>query len=114
MRRTRRFTAFLFAAFLLSLPALAQRTNDLFIPEGAAPRVIVPVAGNAQGANGTFYRSDINLINLRQVSQLVLIFWRPQGTAGPTLPVRAIPVDALSGITSEDFVNEILQGRTGL
>ena len=114
MRRTARFTAFLFAASLLSVSAFAQKTDDLFIPQGAAPKVIVPVAGNAQGALGTYYRSDINLINLRAAAQFVAIHWRPQGASGATLPLRLISIPASSGVSSEDFVNEILNGQTGL
>jgi hypothetical protein len=115
MRRTKGFTALLFTVSLvIAGAAFAQQTDDMFVPEDVAPRVIIPVAGNAQGANGTFYRSDINVINLRNIKQLVTLHWRPQGQAGATLPLRAIEIPPNSGIGSEDFVNEILNGRTGL
>lgn len=103
-----------FAALLLAASTFAQQTDDLFIPEGAAPRVIIPVAGNAAGANGTFFRSDISVINLRDATQRVLIFWLPQGSSGTTIASRAIDIAARSGLSSEDFVNEVLDGRTGL
>ncbi len=114
MRRTSRLTALFLASSLVALSALAQQSDDLFTPQGAAPRVIIPVAGNAQGANGTYYRSDITLINIRDAAQLVLIYWRPQGVSGTTLSSRAILIPARSGIASEDFVNENLNGRTGI
>jgi hypothetical protein len=75
---------------------------------------VIPVAGNTAGANGTYYRSDINIINLRDQSQLVLLFWLPQGVAGATTARRAIDIPALSGISSEDFVNEVMIGLTGI
>lgn len=106
------------AAFLLSVSLTvstsAQQTDDLFIPQGAAPRVIIPVAGNAGGANGTYFRSDISLLNLRDATQRVLIYWLPQGVAGPSLAVREFDMAPSSGLSSEDFVNEVLQGRTGI
>jgi len=107
-------TAHFLAALLFAVSSFGQQTDDLFVPEGAAPRVIIAVAGNAAGANGTFFRSDITLLNLRDVTQHVLIFWFPQGAAGTTLAARLISIAPSSGITSEDFVNELLNGRTGL
>jgi hypothetical protein len=98
---------------LLTTPLLAQTSNDLVIPRAAAPAVIVPIAGNAQGANGTYFRSDISVINLRTVSQQVQLFWLPFGTAGTATPLRTITINAQSGLASEDFVNEIV-GTAGL
>jgi hypothetical protein len=106
--------ALLLTALLLAASTFAQQTDDLFVPQGAAPRVIIPVAGNAAGSNGTYFRSDINLINFRSTTQRVLIYWLPQGVAGPTLSVRAIDMAPSSGLSSEDFVNEVLNNRTGV
>jgi len=106
--------ALFLTVLLIAVSSYGQQTDDLFVPEGAAPRVIIPVAGNAAGANGTFFRSDISVINLRAATQRVLIFWFPQSVSGTTLAVRAIDMAPSSGFSSEDFVNEILNGRTGL
>ncbi|HEX6086265.1 MAG TPA: hypothetical protein VF266_17170 [Thermoanaerobaculia bacterium] len=105
----------LIAVLLLSTSLFAQTTNDLIIPRAAAPRVIVPVAGNTAGANGTFYRSDISVINLRNATQRIHIFWYPLGTSGSLTPIRTITLPPQQGTLSDqaDFVGEILQ-TTGL
>jgi hypothetical protein len=85
--------------------------NDLIVPQTAAWRILIPVAGDAAGANGTHFRSDIDLINLRAVSQNLQLRWLPQGTGSSS--VRTITLPAQSGVSSENFVGDILQ-RTGL
>lgn len=98
---------------LLTTPLLAQTTNDLVIPRAAAPRVLVPVAGSTPGANGTYFRSDISIINLRDVAQQVYLYWLPHGQPGSNTPLGSITIPAQQGISSEDFVSEIV-GTTGL
>lgn len=97
----------------LALPLSAQVANEVIIPRAAAARIYMPVAGNAAGSNGTFFRTDLNLINLRSTPQRVLIFWLPQGTTGSTAPMATLEIPAQQGISSENFVSEIL-GRSGL
>lgn len=107
-------TSLLLVSLLIALTAPAQQLHDLIVPRSAAPAVIVPVNGNAQGAGGTYFRSDINVINLRNAAQRVALYWLPQGQSGSlTVPVRTIEMNALSGFSSEDFVGEILD-RQGL
>jgi len=102
-----------FATLLLTTSLFAQVSNDLVVPRAAAPRIFVPVAGNASGANGTYYRSDISVINLRTVAQNVNVYWYPLGIPGSSTPVRTITISAQSGIATEDFVGDII-GTTGL
>lgn len=103
--------------FLLSLffalSTFGQQTNELIVPRAAAPQVIIPVTGSTAGANGTFFRTEINIINLRNAAQRVAMFWLPQGASGSETAVRAIDLNPLSGFASEDFVAEVL-GRSGL
>ncbi|HEX6096613.1 MAG TPA: hypothetical protein VF432_09835 [Thermoanaerobaculia bacterium] len=101
------------AALLLALPSFAQRTNELIVPQSGAPQVILPVTGNAAGANGTYFRTAVDIINLRNAPQSVAMFWLPQGVTGTGTPVRTIEFTPLSGFSSDDFVGEVL-GRTGL
>lgn len=103
----------LILSLLFAFPLFAQTTNELIVPQAAAPRIFLPVAGNAQGANGTYFRSDIDVINLRATAQRVAIYWMPQGAAGSTTPVRTIDLNAQSGFSSEDFVGEVL-AQTGV
>jgi hypothetical protein len=98
---------------LFALTSFAQRTNEVIVPQSAAPQIIIPVTGNAAGANGTFFRTAIDVINLRNAPQRVALFWLPQGVSGSTTPLRTVDLNPLSGFASEDFVGEILN-RTGL
>ena len=83
------------------------------MPRSAAAEVIIPVTGSTAGANGTFFRTEIHIINLRNAPQRVAMFWLPQGVAGSATAVRTIDLNALSGFASEDFVAEVLD-RSGL
>lgn len=76
-----------------------------------APQILIAGSGSVQGANGTFFHSDIVLLNYRTVSQRVAFTWIPNGqTAGaPTI----VTINASSGIISDDFVGTIL-GKSGL
>jgi hypothetical protein len=110
----------LLTALILSAPLYAQsaapvtpQPNDLIEPRTAAYRILVPAAGNTAGANGTYFRSDINVINLKNSSsQVVQLRWLPQAGTG-TSGTQIVTIAAQSGISSENFIGEIL-GRTGL
>jgi hypothetical protein len=95
--------------FLLALPAAAQ----LSAPRGGTPDLLIPVAGAAQGIGGTFFRSDITIINYRNVSQLVRLRWLPQNSSGAGVAPVDVTIPASSGIVSEDFVTAIL-GQSGV
>ncbi|HUR82205.1 MAG TPA: hypothetical protein VM733_15680 [Thermoanaerobaculia bacterium] len=101
------------AALFLTTSLFAQVSNDLIVPRAAAPRIFIPVAGNAAGANGTYYRSDISVINLRTVAQVVNVYWYPLGAPGSSTPLRQITINPQSGLASEDFVGDVI-GTTGL
>lgn len=104
-----RITTLFLTLVLLSVPASA----DLVVPLTSSNRILIPVAGDAAGANGTHFRSDIQIINFRNVAQNVSIWWYPQGQTGDAEPVRNLSISARSGITSEDFVSNVLQ-RSGI
>lgn len=97
----RKLVLVLFAA----LPLFAE----VIVPQTGASRVWVPVAGHAQGANGTFFRSEISVTNLRSVAQRVRVYWLPQGAAGSSTPVQTYDVPAGRGFSSDDFVDRLLQ-----
>ncbi|HEY0139928.1 MAG TPA: hypothetical protein VGF48_03475 [Thermoanaerobaculia bacterium] len=109
-----RYTSLLLS-LLLATSALAQSVepNDLIIPQTGSNRLIIPVAGSLPGAAGTFFRSDINVINFRNADQRVEMHWLPQGSAGDSVADRTISVGPRSGFSSEDFVTNIL-GTSGL
>lgn len=98
-----------------SFPAFAQLHTFTIQPESAlrhpAAQILLAGAGSVQGANGTFFHSDITVINYRNQNQRVAFLWLPAGqSAGqPTF----IDIGANSGIVSEDFVATNL-GKSGL
>ena len=94
---------------LAALPAFAE----VIVPQTGASRIWIPVAGHAQGANGTFFRSEISITNLRSAVQRVRIYWLPQGSTGPATPLQTYDIPAGRGISSDDFVDRLLQ-REGL
>lgn len=98
------------ALFLLASSAAAQL-------RGPTNQILIPAAGAVQGANGTFFRSDITLANFRNVDQQVQLLWIPPPPPSPAVAIQIQPVTitikAQSGIASEDFVTNYLH-QTGL
>ena len=94
-------------AILLILATTALHA-EVIVPQTGAARVWVPVAGHAQGANGTFFRSEISVTNLRSVSQRVRVYWLPQGSTGLSTPLQTYDVPAGRGFSSDDFVDRLL------
>ncbi|HEU4887325.1 MAG TPA: hypothetical protein VFV49_05520 [Thermoanaerobaculia bacterium] len=99
-----RITTLLLTSLLLCSTAGA----DLIVPQTFAPRVLVPAAGSAAGQNGTFFRSDIHVVNVRGLSQRILMYWLPQGRSGVPIAPRAIELPSANGFASEDFVASVL------
>ena len=79
----------------------------------SAQQYILPAAGSAPGANGTYFRSDVSIWNFREESQKIVMRWLPQGTSGTGLPPVELTVGAFSGIQDQDFVANVMH-RDGL
>lgn len=106
-------------AFLLfAAPLVAQpvESDGLVAPRSAAARLLIPAAGAVEGANGTFFRSDIRIANLGSEPALVEMIWLPrEGWATPprldpgagTLVREMIEPGAI--LHSDDFVTEVLR-----
>lgn len=83
------------------------------------PASLVAVAGNLAGASGTYFRSDITLVNSRSTAQDVLVAWLEQGKDGTNAPsfrvtVPSSVVDPTSGlVTTPPTVSDFV-GRLGL
>lgn len=97
----RAFTAF---AILLAATSL---TAGVMQPIGATFQVLVPAAGSTAGVNGTFFRSDISILNLAAHDQTVLLQWLPQPGLTHPNPV-ILQMKAATGIRSADFVHDYL------
>ncbi len=93
---------------------LAVSTNASVITSlTGSNEVLVPVAGSGTGVNGTFFRSDIRVTNLRSEDQLVHLFWLPQGVSGIAIAPIVVTIPANGKISSEDFTTEVMK-QTGL
>ena len=106
-----RLIALVTALIALPLSAATVETNGVVVPLGAAPQILIPAAGSTAGANGTFFRSDITLINFGDVPQQVHMQWLPQ--AGGTGTSVDVTIPARTGMSSEDFVSQFV-GVSGL
>ena len=100
---------------LCSLPLLAQQRQFTIAPEATmtspTPQLLFAGSGSAQGANGTFFHSDITVLNYRATAQRVAFTWLPNGQAAGAPMILTIGPN--SGLISEDFVGTIL-GQSGL
>jgi hypothetical protein len=81
------------------------------VPQAGSYEVLIPAAASTPGANGTFFRSDIALVNLAPRDQVVRLEWLPQG--GGAVGTTMITLGPNSGIRSADFVATQLE-RSGL
>jgi hypothetical protein len=81
---------------------------------GPTIQILISAAGSVQGANGTFFRSDISLINYRGQDQLVSLQWLPQrDVGGAEIAPQVIMLRAGGAVISEDFVASVMQ-QSGL
>lgn len=101
---------------LLAVPLSAQQDvtpNNVVLPLEYNYQLLIPVAGNTPGAGGTFFKSDINIINFRNAEQRIRLRWLPQGRSGLDIAPREMTIAAASGFFAEDFVNTVME-QTGL
>jgi hypothetical protein len=74
----------------------------------SARGVVLPAAGSVQGANGTFFRSDVTFANYNDEDQLMGALWLPNGDAEGFEAIVFV-LEGTSIITAEDFVGEFLE-----
>lgn len=96
------------ALFLICSLVLTPGPDNLVQPVTASSQILIPAAGTTPGAQGTFFTSDIAIINLRQTAQRVRLDWMPQGGEQRRDPLT-IEIDARSGVRFANFVAEVLQ-----
>lgn len=94
-------------AFFICTSALA----GVFQPLSTAPQLLIPAAGSVEGANGTFFHSDIALVNFATHDQIVRLEWLPEGATGASS--TTITISAQNGFRSSDFVLQYLH-QSGL
>lgn len=74
---------------------------------------LIPAAGSLQGNQGTFYRSDVTIANLRSVAQKIGVLWFAQGVDNGSSAVQYYTINANTTIFTADFVGSLL-GKSGL
>jgi hypothetical protein len=81
----------------------------------SAQQFLLPAAGSIQGANGTFFRSDVAIWNFRAEPQKIVMRWMPQGATGIGIPPVEITIPPYSGIQDPDFAANVMhqQGTLG-
>ncbi|MEA2338942.1 MAG: hypothetical protein QOE82_2949 [Thermoanaerobaculia bacterium] len=92
---------------------VASANAQLVATRSFATQFLIPAAGAQQGIGGTFFRSDITIINYRPADQRIRLQWLPQNTSGANVPAIETTIAASSGIATEDFVTNVMQ-QTGL
>jgi hypothetical protein len=102
----RALTAFAILLVATSLSAAVVQ------PLGVGFQLLIPAAGSTPGLNGTFFRSDISILNLAAHDQVVNLQWLPQPGLSVPNPVL-VTLKASTGVRSADFVRDYLN-QTGL
>ena len=74
---------------------------------------VIPVAGNAAGSGGTYFRSDVVFNNDRLQSQPIAIGWMAQGQNNCSARLEYFVLSSNSITVADDFVGVQL-GKTGL
>src|SRR5258708_13261168 len=106
VRRFFRMRKLSLAAILIFAAAAANA--QLVVTRSSAPAILVPAAGSVQGANGTFFRSDLTVLNYRSSSQNVQFQWMPQGSSGPGVAPLRLAIAPLTAVNSEDSLPTLL------
>src|ERR1051326_4226680 len=101
--------AFITFAILLIATSLSAAVVQ---PLGAGFQLLIPAAGSTPGLNGTFFRSDISIVNLAAHDQVVQLQWLPEPGISLPQPVL-LTLKAATGIRSADFVHDYFN-QTGL
>jgi len=74
---------------------------------------LFPSAGSVQGAGGTYFRSDVTLVNHRTTDQAISVGWIAQGVNNSSAPLQFFTLTANTPVILADFVGQTLH-KTGL
>ncbi|HEV7424891.1 MAG TPA: hypothetical protein VGQ46_00890 [Thermoanaerobaculia bacterium] len=97
-----------------SRPVAASRIKPQIVSvDWAQEAFIIPVVGNLQGSNGTFFRSDVTIANRRAAAQIVSVAFFQRGINNGSSIVQNFSIGANVTTFEPDFVGRIL-GKTGV
>jgi hypothetical protein len=97
----------------LAILIATAASGQLVATRASSQQFLIPAAGAQPGNGGTFFRSDVTIINYRSADQRVRLQWLPQDVTGAGGASVETTIAASSGIASEDFVTTVMQ-RSGL
>ncbi|HEY0142319.1 MAG TPA: hypothetical protein VGF48_15580 [Thermoanaerobaculia bacterium] len=83
--------------------AEARRANAI-ADVRAVGLMVFPAAGSVPGSAGTFFRSDVTLINYDSASQDVIFYWMANNSTSRDLPALRVTLAPSTVYTFEDFV----------
>ena len=98
---------------IIAIFLAAQAGGQIIATRSSSSQFLIPAAGAQQGIGGTFFRSDVTILNYRPVDQRIRLQWLPQDATGVGVPAIETSINASSGIATEDFVTNFMQ-KTGL
>ncbi|HEV2720467.1 MAG TPA: hypothetical protein VG323_10655 [Thermoanaerobaculia bacterium] len=84
------------------------RTNVIEF-ESADNAFLIPAAGNVQGSNGTFFRSDVTFVNYNDTAQNVGVGFLINGKDNTNEPLTHFTIDPQTVVTIPDFVGTTLK-----
>ena len=74
---------------------------------------VIPAAGSVQGANNTFFRSDVTIANRGDFDQYIAVAWFARSVNNGNASVKRFIIPASTTVIERDFVGRIL-GQSGL
>jgi hypothetical protein len=99
--------------FLMRNTLLALVLSLLALP-AAAKNLYIPIAGFAEGANGTFFRTDVRIFNPSTEHVIsVTLHFLPRGMDGFNIPGRIVNVQPRATAVLDNVVGDFLQWPTG-
>ena len=96
---------------VMPLSAAEPTSDNVVTPVSNAYEVVIPAAGKIEGANGTFFRSEVTIANLTNRPLIIFARWIP----GPGKPAgdRRLTIPAGGIERYADFVRDVFR-ETGL
>lgn len=90
-------------------PVTKSPQSDVIKIESTDEAFIIPIAGNAPGSNGTYFRTDLALVNDRLSAQNIGIGWMAQGVDNTNAGIAYYSLPANTFVAIDDFVGGTLQ-----
>jgi hypothetical protein len=81
-----------------------KRSQSILLDSAENDEFLIPVAGAVQGADGTYFHSDVSFANFLAAPQDIAVYWLPEGADGTNAPDHHFVIPAETIETEPDFV----------